>query len=88
MIRLIIRQFVTKPLKGCTDEATVRKQYGTKSGGVGIVLNLMLFLGKLIAGLISGSIAHHGGRFEQPVGCRFFHCYAGWLPDGRTQTGY
>ena len=57
MIRLIIRQFVTKPLKGCTDEATVRKQYGTMSGGVGIVLNLMLFLGKLIAGLISGSIA-------------------------------
>lgn len=57
MIRLIIRQFVTKPLKGCTDEATVRKQYGTMSGGVGIVLNLTLFLGKLIAGLISGSIA-------------------------------
>ena len=57
LIRLLIRQFVTKPLNGCTDEAAVRKQYGTMSGSVGIILNLMLFLGKLIAGLISGSIA-------------------------------
>ena len=57
MIRLLIRQFVTKPLRGCTDEATIRKQYGTMSGGVGIALNLLLFTGKLIAGLISGSIA-------------------------------
>ena len=57
LIRLLIRQFVTKPLGGCTDEAAVRKQYGTMSGSVGIALNLLLFLGKLIAGLLSGSIA-------------------------------
>ena len=81
MIRLLIRQFVTKPLRGCTDEATIRKQYGTISGGVGIALNLLLFTGKLIAGLISGSIAitadslnnlsDAGSSIVPPVGFRF-----------------
>ena len=35
----------------------VRKKYGTLSGGVGIGLNLLLFLGKLISGFLTGSVA-------------------------------
>lgn len=35
----------------------VRKAYGILSGVVGIILNLLLFFGKLIAGSLSGSVA-------------------------------
>lgn len=35
----------------------VRQRYGMMSGGVGIAANLILFLGKLFAGWLSGSIA-------------------------------
>ncbi|WP_366142787.1 cation diffusion facilitator family transporter [uncultured Oscillibacter sp.] len=38
-------------------EAQVRKGYGVLCGAVGVCLNLLLFLGKLLAGLASGSIA-------------------------------
>ena len=38
-------------------EAQLRKGYGVLCGGVGVGLNLLLFLGKLLAGLASGSIA-------------------------------
>lgn len=37
--------------------ARVRESYGVLCGGVGIGLNLLLFVGKLIAGLLSDSIA-------------------------------
>ena len=35
----------------------VRQRCGSVSGGVGIVLNALLFLGKLLSGLATGSIA-------------------------------
>lgn len=35
----------------------MRRRFGMLSGGTGIVLNVLLFLGKLIAGLITGSVA-------------------------------
>ncbi|MEI3153229.1 MAG: cation transporter [Eubacteriales bacterium] len=35
----------------------VRRAYGILSGTLGIVLNILLFAGKLTAGLISGSVA-------------------------------
>lgn len=38
-------------------EAQLRKGYGVLCGAVGVCLNLLLFLGKLLAGLASGSIA-------------------------------
>lgn len=38
-------------------EAQLRKSYGILCGSVGVFLNLLLFLGKLLAGLTSGSIA-------------------------------
>ncbi len=42
----------------------VREQYGILSGGVGIVLNLLLSLGKFFAGLITGSIAVTADAFN------------------------
>ena len=54
MITILARVFL-KP-EGKT-EAQLRKRCGVLCGGVGIFLNLLLFLGKLLAGLASGSIA-------------------------------
>lgn len=42
----------------------VRASYGTLSGIVGIVVNLLLFLGKFIAGTVSGSIAISADAFN------------------------
>jgi len=38
-------------------KAEVRQQYGVLSGAVGIVLNMILFVSKLVAGFITGSIS-------------------------------
>ena len=54
MITILARLFL-KP-EGKT-EAQTRKGYGVLCGAVGVGLNLLLFLGKLLAGLASGSIA-------------------------------
>lgn len=54
MISLLARLFL-KP-EG-RSEAALRQGYGVLCGAVGIVLNLLLFLVKLLAGLVSGSIA-------------------------------
>ena len=40
-----------------TDSDTVRSAVGAFSGGVGIAANLVLFLGKLLAGMLSGSVS-------------------------------
>lgn len=40
-----------------TTDPAVRQSYGTFSGAVGICLNILLALGKLLAGLLSGSLA-------------------------------
>ncbi len=42
----------------------VRQAYGVLCGGVGIALNLILFLGKWIAGMLSGSIAITADAFN------------------------
>lgn len=39
------------------ENPAVRRAYGILSGALGIVLNILLFVGKLMAGLISGSVA-------------------------------
>ncbi len=52
---LLIKLFL--PSGGDVKDPQVREQYGTLAGTTGIVLNLLLFLGKLISGLITGSIA-------------------------------
>ena len=51
----LLAQLVLKP-EG-RSETALRRGYGVLCGGVGIALNLLLFLAKLLAGLASGSIA-------------------------------
>ena len=47
-----------------TETPQVRQQYGALSGGVGILLNLLLFLGKLAAGLLTGAISVTADAFN------------------------
>ena len=54
MISILARVFLKPEGK---PEAQLRRGYGVLCGGVGIFLNFLLFLGKLLAGLASGSIA-------------------------------
>lgn len=55
MTKLLVKMFV----KNSEDilNPTVRKSYGTLSGGVGIVCNLILFLVKLLVGIITSAIS-------------------------------
>lgn len=62
MIRLLAKLFVTDYQK--KENPKVRTAYGVLSGGVGIFLNICLFLGKLFAGLFSGSIAIMADAFN------------------------
>ncbi len=55
MIRFLSRRFI-RDHDNVTDPA-VRRAYGVLCGCVGIGLNLLLFAAKLLAGLLSGSIA-------------------------------
>lgn len=55
MTKLLLRLFIKD--SGNTASPAVRSRYGTLSGIVGIILNFFLFLGKLLAGTIAGSIA-------------------------------
>lgn len=54
MLNLLTRLFVPK---GEVQSAAVRGAYGRMAGGVGIACNVLLALGKLFAGLFSGSIS-------------------------------
>lgn len=54
MIRFLAGKFLPP---GDPNDPSVRRAYGTLCGIVGIVLNLLLFVGKLLAGLLAGSIA-------------------------------
>ena len=54
MITILARIFL-KPEEA--SKAHLRKRYGVLCGAVGVFLNLLLFLGKLLAGLSAGSIA-------------------------------
>lgn len=50
-------------IKGETDKKT-RQQYGVLCGSVGIFLNILLFFGKFVAGMISKSIAITADAFN------------------------
>lgn len=60
MIHLLARIF----LKETDDPVKRREGYGILCGAVGIFLNLILFAGKLTAGLLSGSIAVTSDAFN------------------------
>lgn len=55
MTECLVRLFVKN--HEATQNPAVRERYGTMAGLVGIVCNLLLFTGKLLVGLLSGSIA-------------------------------
>ena len=55
MTKLLIRMFVKNSED--TENPQVRGKYGTMAGIVGILCNLVLFLGKLVIGTISGSVS-------------------------------
>ncbi|WP_105205584.1 cation diffusion facilitator family transporter [Neobittarella massiliensis] len=55
MTDFLIQHFV--PQSEDTQDHRVRTRYGALSGGVGIGVNVLLFAGKLLAGLLSGSVA-------------------------------
>ena len=55
MLSLLARLWIKDA--GNTESPAVRQAYGMLCGGLGIVLNLLLFGGKLFAGLLSGSVA-------------------------------
>ena len=62
MINLLVKTFVKDA--GNVQAPQVRQRYGTLSGAVGIFLNLLLSAGKMIAGLITGSIAITADAFN------------------------
>lgn len=55
MISLLAKLFIKDNTN--TSAPEVRKAYGVLCGSVGIALNILLFAGKFLAGLLSGSIA-------------------------------
>ncbi len=55
MTGLLLRLFVKN--HNDTEDPVVRSAYGKLAGAVGIVCNLLLFAGKLLAGILSGSVA-------------------------------
>lgn len=59
---VLLRTFI-KDYKN-TDDTKVREAYGKLSGTVGIVTNLILFLGKLFIGTMAGSIAITADAFN------------------------
>lgn len=55
MTKLLIKLFLPKDWNPA--DPAHRRRGGTLSGGVGIALNILLFFGKLLAGLLTGSVA-------------------------------
>lgn len=55
MVTLFVQLFLGKN-PDATDPAT-RGKYASLAGGTGIALNILLFIGKLVLGLIAGSVA-------------------------------
>ncbi len=62
MIQFLARRLI-RDRDNVTDPA-VRRAYGVLCGCVGIALNLVLFAGKLLAGILSGSIAITADAFN------------------------
>ena len=62
MISLLAKLLIRKKDSLSTEELRIR--YGVLCGAVGIVLNLLLFAGKLAAGLLSGAIAITADAFN------------------------
>lgn len=55
MIDRVVRWFVAPDAN--PNDPQIRQRYGALAGAIGIGLNLILFLGKILSGMITGSIA-------------------------------
>ncbi len=66
MVILVNKFFIDKLIGEKVDikDPKIRKKFGTISGVTGIILNLMLFAGKLIVGILSSSIAAMADAFN------------------------
>lgn len=62
MVSLLAKFFIKD--KDNTSSPSVRQAYGMLCGGVGIILNILLFAGKFLAGFISHSIAVTADAFN------------------------
>ena len=62
MIERLIKRSIQDPER--TKDPRVREQYGLLSGGVGILLNLLLSGGKFCAGLLTGSVSITADAFN------------------------
>lgn len=62
MVNFLIRRLI--PHSDQTGDPAVREAYGTLAGCVGICLNVLLFIGKFVAGSIVGSIAVTADAFN------------------------
>ena len=62
LIKLLAKIFI-KDSENCSD-LRVRAAYGYLCGIVGIVINILLFIGKFVAGFISGSVAVTADAFN------------------------
>ena len=62
MIFLLTKLFIKNP-ENVTDPK-VRQAYGSLAGGFGIFLNIILFIGKFLAGTLSNSIAITADAFN------------------------
>lgn len=62
MIELLARHFI--PNRENVGDSAVRHAYGVLCGAAGIVLNFLLFAFKMLAGLVSGSIAITADAFN------------------------
>lgn len=62
MVDFLVKTFISRP--DDWEDPEIRQRYGLLTGGVGICLNLLLSLGKFLAGLITGSIAITADAFN------------------------
>ncbi len=62
MVSFFINKFIKD--KDNTDDPAVRQSYGAVCGLCGIGINILLFIGKFLAGIISGSIAITADAFN------------------------
>lgn len=62
MLDTILKRFI--PNYTDTHDPAVRERYGLLAGGVGLALNLLLFAGKLCAGILTGAISVTADAFN------------------------
>jgi len=62
MLDAILRRFI--PNYAQIGDPAVRERYGLLAGGVGLALNLLLFAGKLCAGVLTGAISVTADAFN------------------------